>query len=141
MYLTNTTFAALTIRDGSPPFSKQFGGAGGDDADFFSVDVIGLNGAVETARITFFLADYRFDDASLDFFVDEWTQVDLSPLGLVTALEFELGSSDVGDFGINTPAYFALDELRFTPVPILASIWLMMSTVSIATWLGLGRRR
>ncbi|HMO36139.1 MAG TPA: DUF4465 domain-containing protein, partial [Gemmatales bacterium] len=38
--------------------------------------------------------------------------VDLSGLGAGTsALTFELTSSDVGPFGMNTPAYFAMDNL------------------------------
>ena len=58
-----------------------------------------------------YLADYRFADNSLDYILDTWTFVDLKPLGEVATLEFALSSSDTGDFGMNTPAYFCLDTL------------------------------
>ena len=47
----------------------------------------------------------------------DWVLVDLSGLGTVAALEFELASSDNGPFGMNTPSYFALDDLMFVPEP------------------------
>jgi hypothetical protein len=43
--------------------------------------------------------------------------VDLTLLGAATRLTFGLSSSDNGPFGMNTPAYFALDSLTVTPVP------------------------
>ena len=36
--------------------------------------------------------------------------------GSVSSLQFALASSDTGSFGINTPAYFALDSLTVTAV-------------------------
>ena len=44
--------------------------------------------------------------------------MDLSSLGDVTGLEFNVASSDVGDFGINTPTYFAMDDLTVIPEPM-----------------------
>lgn len=45
--------------------------------------------------------------------VEEWTKFDLSVLGSVTKIEFNImGSSDLcGDYGLNTPAYFAYDDV------------------------------
>ena len=42
----------------------------------------------------------------------EWEWVELTSLGAVTTLKFELSSSDNGDWGMNTPAYFCLDEIK-----------------------------
>lgn len=40
-----------------------------------------------------------------------WKYVDLSELGAVDALWFEMETTDMGQFGANTPLYFALDKL------------------------------
>jgi hypothetical protein len=70
---------------------------------------------VVTGTVDFYLADYRFVDNSEDYIVDTWQYVDLTSLGEVKNLEFTLSSSDVGDFGMSTPAYFALDTIVDTP--------------------------
>lgn len=121
LFVTNTTFAALTMRDGDF-FSKQFGGLTGDDPDFFRLDIEGLDQDGSSRGIVeFYLADYRFADNSLDYIIDEWTWLDLSSLGTVTTLRYSLASTDVGSFGINTPTYFALDDLTYQAVPEPAS--------------------
>ena len=51
--------------------------------------------------------------------LDTWEWVDLTSLGVVYGLEFELTSSDTGAYGMNTPAYFAMDDLESTPCPFL----------------------
>ncbi|MCV6038158.1 DUF4465 domain-containing protein, partial [Escherichia coli] len=38
-------------------------------------------------------------------------------LGTVSGLQFALSSSDSGAFGMNTPAYFAMDSLAVAAVP------------------------
>lgn len=125
--VTNNTWAALSMRDGDGPggFAKQFGGPTGNDPDFFSVTFHGLDAVgASTGSVTFFLADYRFANNALDYIVDEWTTVDLRPLGETTRrIELEFASSDIGPFGMNTPAYAALDNLRLvTAVPEPATI-------------------
>jgi len=103
------------MRDGDA-FSKKFGGATGSDPDFFILTVRGVDEAGRiSGEVEFPLADFRFDDDGRDYIVTEWTWVDLSGLGTVAALEFNLDSSDSGLFGLNTPSYFALDDLMFLP--------------------------
>jgi hypothetical protein len=63
--------------------------------------------------VVFYLADFRFEDSTQDYIVDSWQTVDLSSLGAVRYLDFKLESSDVGQYGMNTPAYFALDNLVY----------------------------
>jgi L-ribulose-5-phosphate 3-epimerase UlaE len=49
--------------------------------------------------------------------LDEWITVDLGPVANARSLSFSLNSSDVGVFGMNTPSYFAVDEIvMLTPV-------------------------
>ena len=110
--ITNTTYAALSIENGDS-FAKQFGGESGNDPDFFLLTITGLdNGGNSVGEVDFYLADYRFEDNSQDFIVNDWEFVDLSSLDGATQLSFELTSSDNDPvFGLNTPAYFALDNL------------------------------
>ena len=63
------------------------------------------------------LADFRFSDDGLDSILEEWVFLDLSGLGAVRELHFGFESSDVGVFGINTPTYFAIDDLVTVPEP------------------------
>lgn len=115
--LSNTTYAALSMLKGDP-FAKKFGGPTGDDPDFFSVTLTGRDGGgAATGAVTFFLADYRFADNSQDYVVNTWTPVDLTPLGPARTIGLSFASSDVGQFGINTPTYVALDDLRLVPEP------------------------
>jgi len=110
-WITNTTYAALSMRDGDS-FAKKFGGNSGTDPDWFKLSITGGDKTVD-----FYLADYRSADSSLDYLVDRWTWVDLTALGDATQLSFGLSSSDNGAWGMNTPAYFALDDLVFSEVP------------------------
>ena len=114
---TNTTFAALSMRDGDQ-FAKQFGGPSGSDPDFFRLLVEGFDaGGSSTGIVELALADFTFEDDSQDFILDEWVFLDLTGLGVVKTLELDWQSSDVGPFGINTPTYVAIDDLTFTPIP------------------------
>lgn len=116
-YFNNTTYAALSMKNGDG-FAKRFGGDTGTDADYFKLIISGIDAlGNKTGSVDFYLADYRFADNSLDYIVDTWTYVDLSSLGTVSRLSFDVASSDVGSYGINTPAYFAIDNLVTTAVP------------------------
>ncbi len=120
--LTNTTYAALSMERGDA-FAKKFGGATGDDPDFFLVTIDGLDltGSL-IGSVDFYLADFRFDDNSLDYIVGDWTTVDLSSLASANSLAFSVTSSDVGMFGINTPTYFAMDDIQLSqPDPMVAT--------------------
>ena len=114
--LSNTTYAALSMLEGDA-FARRFGeppggGPGISHPDWFLLTLTGFDDlGSETGVIDFYLADYRFADDRLDFVVDTWTYVDLSGLGSVRSITFELSGSDVGGFGLNTPSYFALDNL------------------------------
>jgi len=115
--LTNNTYAALSMLNGDS-FAKQFGGATGDDLDWLEVTLTGYDGVDDvTGSVTFALADYRSLDNVLDYVVDEWTMVDLTDLGIVQSIGFSFDGSDQGQFGLNTPAYVAIDDISASPVP------------------------
>ncbi|BAZ92672.1 hypothetical protein TspCOW1_24730 [Thiohalobacter sp. COW1] len=134
-YFTNTTYAALSMLNGDQ-FAKQFGGASGDDEDWFRMTITGKDSTdAVTGTLDMYLADYRFSDNSQDYILDAWTWQDLGALGTVSSLEFTLSSSDVGDYGMNTPAYFAMDDLQVSAVPLPPALWLFASGLLL-----LGRR-
>jgi hypothetical protein len=112
LYITNTTYAYLSMLNGDS-FAKKFGGESGDDPDYFKVIIKGVDEeAAYTGTVEFYLADFRFEDNNQDYIVDAWTWVDLTSLGNVVGLEFSIDSSDAGAYGINTPAYFAFDNIN-----------------------------
>jgi hypothetical protein len=122
MNVTNNTYAALSMLNGDS-YGKQFGSPnnangtpdGTNGEDFLRLLVIGLDAdSVITDTVVFYLADYRAADNSLDYIVNEWKTLDLTPLGLVRYLAFDFESSDTGAFGINTPTYFAMDNLTYS---------------------------
>ena len=129
MQIVNTTYAALSMQNGDS-FAKKFGGASGNDPDFFKLTVNGLDSSNQsTGSLDFYLADYRFADNAQDYIVTSWTPIDLSSLGASTqALTFSLASSDVGGFGINTPTYFAVDNIATVPEPNSALLLMLAGT-------------
>lgn len=103
VYVTNTNYAFYSMRDGDA-FAKKF-----TEEDWFKLTITGIDAAGdETGAITFNLAD------GINI-IRDWTWVDLSVLGPVKELTFSLSSTDVGGWGMNTPAYFCLDNLNEDP--------------------------
>ncbi|MFP4468219.1 MAG: DUF4465 domain-containing protein [Bacteroidales bacterium] len=121
--VTNNTYAAIAMRDGDD-FSKQFGGEDGDDPDWFLLTIIAWHDGDSTGETEFYLADYRFEDNEKDYIVDGWEALSLEELGPVDSLELRLSSSDMGDYGMNTPAYFCIGEITTwddnDPTPVAA---------------------
>ena len=114
--ITNNAYAYHSMKNGDA-IAKKFGGLDGNDEDYFKVTITGLDSVNnETGTVEVYLADFRFDDNNEDYILDSWEKVDLTSLGTVSKLAFSLESSDVGDWGMNTPAYFAFDELIVQPV-------------------------
>jgi len=117
LYVTNSNYAYYSMLNGDA-FAKKFGGDG-DDEDWFLLTITGKDDSkAVTDSVDFYLADYRFADNSLDYIVDTWNYVDLSSLGVVKSLEFTLNSSDIGSWGMNTPASFIIDNIVPEPATI-----------------------
>lgn len=115
--ITNTTYGYLSMMDGASPPAKLFGGETGNDEDWFKLTITGYLAGDAGESIDFYLADFRFADSGQDYVIGDWTHVDFTDLGLVDELRFTLSSSDNGQFGMNTPAYFAIDNLASIPEP------------------------
>jgi hypothetical protein len=112
MYVNNLTVAYNIIKDGNQ-FSKKFGGLTGDDPDFFLLTIKKyLGGTLSSEVVEFYLADYQFTDNAQDYIIDDWAWVDLTSLGQADSLAFSLTSTDNGNYGMNTPAYFAVDNVE-----------------------------
>lgn len=134
--VANTTYAALTIADGdgfvATPFSQ---------GDYFKLTIQGLDhGGAVVGTIEHYLADYRGDPGTY-FIQDTWSDLDLSALGTgIDKLSLSLESTDVGDFGMNTPAYIAMDDLILgaTPVPEPGFMALFLGLVALG-WILLKR--
>lgn len=111
--VTNNTYAALAMKYGDE-YSKKFGGADSLDNDWFKLTITGIGEddlPTDSARI--YLADFRFSGWENDYILDEWLPVNLSGLGRVKKLRFQLSSSDMDAYGMRTPGYFCLDDVEY----------------------------
>lgn len=107
----NSTWAYYAMLEGYPP-AKQFGGNSGDDLDYFNLIITGVDEQgreVLEAAVT--LADYRFVNNAEDYVGNQWTDINLGKAGYLKYLVFSFESSDVGDFGINTPTFVCIDNV------------------------------
>jgi hypothetical protein len=123
-YANNTAYAALDMINGSG-FSKVF-----STNDWFKLTVEGKNtGGDSLGAVDFLLADftgYSEGDNKDDYIVNDWAWVDLTSLGSdVNSLTFSLSSSDSGVWGMNTPAYFAVDNFDVVPEPGTVTLMLV----------------
>ncbi len=101
MYITNTayTYSSLTNGDG---FAHAHA-----TGDWLMVTITASNGN----SIDYYLSDFTSADSTEHYIVDTWQWVDLTSLGKTSSLSFSMSGSDSGDYGLNTPAYFALDNV------------------------------
>lgn len=103
-YVTNTAYAYASMTHGDS-YAKRFG-----TNDWFKLTITGYDAAGEqTGTVDFYLADLR--DVANAYILDTWRWVDLTSLGKVKRLGFTMSSSDTGMWGMNTPAYFCMDNL------------------------------
>ncbi len=102
-YITNSSYAYTSITNGDG-FAKKF-----EKGDWFKLTITGFDADNnETGSKEYYLADLR--DEATAYIINDWRYVDLSGLGKVAKLGFELTSTDNGSYGMNTPAYFCFDN-------------------------------
>ncbi len=128
VWITNSTYAYHAVVNGedgnSPPFVKGPFAEG----DWFKVTVWGYGDqGQQTHSLDIYLADYRDSNPANWYALSSWTLFDLSILGTVYGIGFDLSSSDASEWGMNTPAYFAMDDLGYSAVPIPGSVILLAS--------------
>lgn len=115
-YITNSTYAYKSMKNGDA-FAKKFGGASGNDPDYFKITVKGfLGGSMKTDSTEFYLADFRSSNNNIDYILKTWQWVNCSNLGVVDSIQFFMYSSDNGSFGMNTPAFFNIDNFTTSKV-------------------------
>lgn len=121
--ITNTTYAGISMRDGDQ-FAKEFGTPvdangdpdGTDGEDFFFVTFRAWDSEWNYLdSVDIYLADFTASDENDHYILEDWEYFNLSALNGAKYFTFDFKSSDVGQFGINTPTYFALDNLEFEP--------------------------
>lgn len=100
-YVTNTAYAVSSMENGDA-YAKKFA-----NGDYFLLTFTGYLADVEIGKVEFYLADFRNGKSII---VKDWQYVDLTDLGLVDEVRCKLTSSDNGDYGMNTPAYFCIDN-------------------------------
>lgn len=128
--LTNTTYVGISMRDGDA-YGKQFGSPndalgnpdGTNGEDWFLLQIIPLdeNDNLLGDTIDFYLADFRFADDNDDYIVNTWETLTFDNV-VAKKLAFKLTSSDVGINGMNTPSYFAFDNLVASPTVGVESV-------------------
>ncbi|HQB21534.1 MAG TPA: DUF4465 domain-containing protein [Bacteroidales bacterium] len=102
MYVNLNTYASLYMADND--FYKT-------ENHWYKLKIVALSTtSYFTNEAEFFLADYRSDNEEMQFKIDDWTYIDLTWAGVADSLLFYVESSDEGDYGINTPAYFCIDN-------------------------------
>lgn len=102
--VTNTCYTYYTMLEGNE-FAKKF-----EEKDWLKLVAIGISVDGGERKAEFYLAKCVGPDKST-WFVKDWREFDLTTLGEVISLRFSMQSSDSGIYGMNTPAYFAIDDL------------------------------
>ena len=107
MYVTNTNYVLNSLL-----FGDGFNSPATDDT-YFKIVAYGFNANDEqVGSLEFTLCD------GTDDIITEWTKWDLKALGKVArvAFNFTASADQIGDYGMNSPAYFAYDdvEVQFT---------------------------
>ena len=80
-----------------------------EEGDYFELTAVGVAANGTEKRVSINLIE--FTDGELKA-LNDWTFFDLSSLGKVTSVYFELNSTDSGSYGMNTAAYFCMDKFQ-----------------------------
>jgi hypothetical protein len=105
MYVTNSTWAALAMKNGDG-YAEKF-----EQGDWFLLEITGYFDDAETSTIKFYLADFRSTVASEHYIIETWEWIDLTSLGNVDKVKISLSSSDNGDYGMKTPSYICIGQV------------------------------
>lgn len=110
-YFTNTSYAYYVTLNGNS-FSSAI-----KDGDYVTLKIYGVDADNKlTKPVDFNLADYRSKDKSEKTVLNKWEKADLSSLGNVKYLVFNIDSNIKNNVGITVPTYFCLDKLTVEKV-------------------------
>lgn len=112
VYLSNNLYTYSSLINGD-----AFSGGPFEQGDFLKVIFTPIQEQEEgltPPQVTFFLADYRSENAEDHYILRDWQWLDLSSLGSVSSLTFYFEGSRTGEYGLNTPGYLCLDNLGAT---------------------------
>lgn len=121
VYVCNTTYTYMVMRDGNS-FTAD-GKSLEEQGGWFKVQFIGFasddTSAQPTGMVEYYLANFDSSKTSEAGFCGSirtgWNQVNLTNLGNnVHMVVVNFVGSDSGDYGLNTPAYCALDNLSIS---------------------------
>ena len=98
-FVTNSAYAYTSMKEGDA-YAKKFG-----EEDWFLITATGFLDDVRVGTAEYYLAQNGQ-------IADDWGIFDLSGIGTVDRVLFTLSSSDNGEWGMNTPAYFCLDNFN-----------------------------
>jgi hypothetical protein len=80
-----------------------------DEGDYFELEAVGV--AADGSETSTSIKLIEFVNGELQA-LNDWTFFDLSSLGEVTSVYFKLNSTDTGNYGMNTAAYFCMDKFQ-----------------------------
>ena len=106
MEITNSTYAYNSMKFGDA-FAKTFKAADKDSL-ILVISTFMKGQKMESKRVV--LADFRYLDTTKNFLLDTWQKVNFIQSN--DSVTFEMVSSDNGTWGMNTPAFFAMDNLE-----------------------------
>ena len=111
----NTTFEPVGVYVCNHPW-PYYGCEHGDglgqpfgEGDYFELIAHGV--AADGSETTVSINLVEFVDGEL-IALNDWTFFDLSGLGEVESVYFTMNSTDTGDYGMNTAAYFCMDKFQ-----------------------------
>ncbi len=109
VFITNAAYTYHSMTKGDTfagdPFKK---------GDFLKIIFTGKTASNSNSTLEYYLADYRSTNEAEHYMLTDWKWIDLSPLGKVKSITIRMDGSRKGDYGLNTPAYFCMDNLGAT---------------------------
>ncbi|MBR5102907.1 MAG: DUF4465 domain-containing protein [Muribaculaceae bacterium] len=80
-----------------------------EEGDYFELIAVGVDANENEKSTSIKLVEYTNGQLNA---LNDWTFFDLSSLGEVESVYFTLNSTDTGDYGMNTAAYFCMDKFQ-----------------------------
>lgn len=105
-----TSYVYGVVTNGNP-FGNEPGHGLKDVRGWVKLTATGYNAAGQAvSTVEKYLCDYRTANNQVEL-PTTWQKWDLSSLGKVNKVEFNFSGSDTGSWGLNTPAYLAIDDI------------------------------